>query len=368
MHLPSAAPHYTPYQLAAHVQTRLRDAVLAHKAAPSRAPSPPPVLLSFVSRPTYTFGRRQAVDADPETGASGLGDADMARLTAPLVVRHRWRRRSGGEPETETTVFTPEVLATPRGGLTTYHGPGQVVMWPVLDLTALSRPGQLSSRSSRLTVRDYVCALEGATMAAVRRLYGERSRLGDVIGRTEDPGVWVLSPAPSTQLGSYDANGNGNEDPYPRKLAAVGVHLRRHVSALGTAVNLRVPLPLGKDGADVDDETTNPWRRFVPCGLEGKSVTSVAREMSSRAEVLAGSPDSDSGDEDLEAAGFAAVWADELAALLGLAGARNVPMVVDDDGPHRRRHRETGEDDDIQASWLRDQASAAVLEWQQGVS
>lgn len=69
----------------------------------------------------------------------------------------------------------------------------------------------------------------------------------------DEPGVWVEA------------------DWQERKIAALGVHHRRYVTALGIAVNINVPVTGGMD--------INPWSRFVPCGLEGKLVTSVAAEM-----------------------------------------------------------------------------------------
>jgi lipoyl(octanoyl) transferase len=57
----------------------------------------------------------------------------------------------------------------------------------------------------------------------------------------------------------------------------MGVHHRRHVTALGIAVNIDVPVKGSED--------TNPWARFVPCGLEGKLVTSVAAELRDNGDI-----------------------------------------------------------------------------------
>lgn len=69
-----------------------------------------------------------------------------------------------------------------------------------------------------------------------------------------------------------------------RKISALGIHLRRHVSSLGAAVNLDMPVvrPGGGGGSDngtTQDEKSNPWARFVACGLEGKGVTCVEEEL-----------------------------------------------------------------------------------------
>jgi len=279
IHLPSspATGVYPPYRLAATVQEFLRRRLLASKdAAPSAGPPPPPTLLTFTPRPTYTLGRRQALAA---------AAPERARLGAPLAVR-------------PGQTFAPAVLRSPRGGLTTYHGPGQVVLWPVLDLAAVARPP--------LGVRAYVALLEAATVDLLRDRFG-------LVGRTEcEPGVWVRPRA------AEDAGAPA------RKIAAVGVHLRRHVTALGTALNLDMPATPSSPGADEDesledmlfgppdaapDEATNPWARFVPCGLPGRGVTSA------RAELPPGAPEAL-----LDPAAAAAAWAALFAARLG-AGA-----------------------------------------------
>jgi lipoyl(octanoyl) transferase len=69
----------------------------------------------------------------------------------------------------------------------------------------------------------------------------------------------------------------------------MGVHHRRHVTALGIAVNIDVPVE--------GPEEVNPWARFVPCGLEGKLVTSVAAELGG-------------GLKDRDMASLAARWAE----------------------------------------------------------
>lgn len=115
-----------------------------------------------------------------------------------------------------------ELAQTDRGGDITYHGPGQLVVYPILDLNALG-----------LRLHDYMRLLEQAVIAAVAR-FG--------IAAERDPGatgVWV----------------NG------RKLCAMGVRVRRWVSMHGLAVNV----------------TTNlaHFDLIVPCGLQGRRATSL---------------------------------------------------------------------------------------------
>lgn len=220
VYLPSQWPTYTPYALACAVQDTLAAPHFAHKASPLARP-PAPSVLSFTPAPTYTLGRRQ----------KELGRELEDVLTAPL----RIVREPQPVGEEETASFRPEVTHSSRGGLTTYHGPGQLVLWPVLDLRSpLHRP---------LTVRSYARLLEDTTVAFLRDAFGIEGARDE-----ENPGVWVGA----------------------RKIAAMGIHLRRHVATLGVAVNLSVPVAGG--------EEVNPWARFVPCGIEGRGVTSVWEE------------------------------------------------------------------------------------------
>lgn len=147
-----------------------------------------------------------------------------------------------GSEEKGKAFFRPDVTHAPRGGLTTYHGPGQLVLWPVIDLH--------SPLHAHLSVRDYACLLEKTTIATLARRWGLDGFT------TANPGVWVRS----TQQ-------EGDE----RKIAALGVHLRRHVTGLGVAINYNTPV--------TGPEETNPWGRIVACGLGDRSVTSVCAEL-----------------------------------------------------------------------------------------
>ncbi|PKS09607.1 hypothetical protein jhhlp_004225 [Lomentospora prolificans] len=179
--------------------------------------------------PTYTLGRRQR----------SLTPDQHRTLSAPLTVRQPW-----SPPDAEPITFTPDVLHSLRGGLTTYHGPGQLVLWPVTDLRSPHHP--------HFSVRAYASLLEDTTAFLLR------SRFGIATFRDEDnPGVWVRSDDPS----------RGPD----RKIAALGIHLRRHITTLGLALNITLPT---KGSTEV-----NPWARFTPCGIPDRDVTSVAAEV-----------------------------------------------------------------------------------------
>jgi lipoyl(octanoyl) transferase len=121
-----------------------------------------------------------------------------------------------------------EFHATDRGGDITYHGPGQIIGYPILDLAAHKKD-----------VRWYVEQLEEIMIRA-------SAGFGIMAKRFEDKhGIWVHTP-------------NGEE-----KLAALGVHLSRWVTSHGFAYNVSTNL--------------NYFDLIVPCGISGKRATSLER-------------------------------------------------------------------------------------------
>ena len=119
------------------------------------------------------------------------------------------------------------VVETDRGGDITFHGPGQLVAYPILHL-----------RNRGLGAADYVRTLEQAVIDTLAALTVEATR---VRGR---PGVWV------------PATGGA-----PAKIAAVGVRVRRGVSTHGLALNVSTDLAW--------------FDAIVPCGLADAGVTSL---------------------------------------------------------------------------------------------
>ncbi|KAK7408838.1 hypothetical protein QQX98_008960 [Neonectria punicea] len=245
---------FVPYDTAHAAQDDLRARLLAWKNLPDDPPPdpPPPHLLTFEATPTITLGRRQ----------SALTPTQSSRLRAPLRVVLPRRP----VPVSEAS-FTPDVRQTSRGGLTTYHGPGQLVFWPVVDMH--------SPLHARYSVLFYAAHLEATT----RRLLADVFGLASYTTRDE-PGVWMPTPAGQPE----------------RKIAALGVHHRRHVTSLGIALNVDIPV--------TGPEDVNPWARFVPCGLDGKLVTSVATELQQR-----DGEDASDGLVNLDMATLAARWA-----------------------------------------------------------
>jgi lipoyl(octanoyl) transferase len=160
----------------------------------------PDVLLLLEHPPTYTKGRRT------KPGELGMGEA--------------WYRMQG-----------IEVCETDRGGRVTYHGPGQLVGYPIVSLK------EYGGR-----VKDYVCNLE--------RLMIDSLAPYDISAEVIEglPGVWV-----------------GGGPPEGRKIGSIGVHVNRGVTTHGFAINVNNDL--------------QPFEWVVPCGIEGVRMTSIGREL-----------------------------------------------------------------------------------------
>lgn len=131
-----------------------------------------------------------------------------------------------------------EFHETDRGGDITYHGPGQVVGYPILDL-AEHRQGRGRD------VRWYVQQLEEVVIRATAD-FGVNARRSDA-----GHGAWVEAPV----------SGGAPEE----KLAAVGVHLSRWVTSHGFAYNVATDLRY--------------FELIVPCGIAGKRATSLEKEL-----------------------------------------------------------------------------------------
>jgi lipoyl(octanoyl) transferase len=131
-----------------------------------------------------------------------------------------------------------ELRETDRGGEATYHGPGQLVVYPIVDLRALG-----------LGPVTYVAALEWAIIDTLAVYLVEAHRIS---GRT---GIWVD--------GDGADPGEGN-NPSGRKIAAIGVRISRGVAMHGLALNVSTDLSM--------------FKHIVPCGMPGLDVTSIEAE------------------------------------------------------------------------------------------
>ncbi len=122
-----------------------------------------------------------------------------------------------------------ELVETDRGGKSTYHGPGQLVCYPILDLR---RHGQ--------DVKRYCRELEEALIRTLSPLELEATRIEGLTG------IWLERP--------------------PRKIASIGIHISKWITTHGYALNV-----------DLDPAPFTDW--ITACGLEDAQFTTVAREL-----------------------------------------------------------------------------------------
>jgi lipoyl(octanoyl) transferase len=175
-----------------------------------------------------------------ESVLAKVADGAAERL---LLVEHPPVITLGRRPPTEAHLLATrdelagagvEVVHSDRGGDITFHGPGQLVAYPIIRLI-----------DHRLSVGGYVRMLEHSVIAAL-------AELGVAGGR--EPGA----------VGVWTQNA---------KICAIGVRIRRGVSMHGLALNVDIDL--------------SRFDLIVPCGLSGRSVNSLRRVLGERAPSMA---------------------------------------------------------------------------------
>jgi lipoyl(octanoyl) transferase len=185
-----------------------RQAQKALEAA-RHAGAVPDVLLLLEHPPVYTKGRRAQA--------------------AELPMGEDWYRMQG-----------IEIADTDRGGRVTYHGPGQLVAYPIVDL-----------KPYRDDVHAYVRRMERVMIAAL----GEWDVTAQVIdGLT---GVWTAGDPPPAGTA--------------RKIGSIGIHVSRSITTHGLAINVNNDL--------------QPFEWIVPCGIEACRMTSVSRELGAEQDI-----------------------------------------------------------------------------------
>lgn len=142
------------------------------------------------------------------------------------------------------------VIATNRGGQVTFHGPGQVVAYPLLNL---QRAGYF--------VKEYVYRLEEAVIRTLRHVGVTGHRVAGAPGiyvRLDDPGSHALLPQRPQKISTDSTPGKLGSDPDFSglgKVAALGIKVSRHCTYHGVALNVAMDL--------------SPFERINPCGYAG---------------------------------------------------------------------------------------------------
>jgi lipoyl(octanoyl) transferase len=205
-----ARPGLVPYDEARALQKSLEAARLDDQI--------PDLLLLLEHPPVYTKGRRSTPDE--------------------LPMREDWYRMQG-----------IEVTDTDRGGRVTYHGPGQLVGYPIMSL-----------RPYGDDVHAYIRRMERVIIDA---LADWNVQVGLREGLT---GVWTKGSAPGAV-----SEAAGSPAAEARKIGSIGVHVNRGVTTHGFAINVNNDL--------------QPFEWIVPCGLEACRMTSLTRELGSEQDM-----------------------------------------------------------------------------------
>jgi len=158
-------------------------------------------------------------------------DNHLFLLEHPHVFTHGPRSDLATNIKVEPASVGAELVPVKRGGDVTYHGPGQLVGYPIVNV------------DNAIGAADHVCAVQSVLVRSLREL-----GLRDVGCLDEYPGVWVEPDGPN-----------------PRKIAAIGVRLARGRTMHGFALNVATDMRFMRE-------------YIVPCGIGDKPVTSLAEE------------------------------------------------------------------------------------------
>jgi lipoyl(octanoyl) transferase len=167
----------------------------------------PDVLLLLEHPPVYTRGRRATEEE--------------------LPMQREWYEMQG-----------IEVHDTDRGGRVTYHGPGQLVAYPIVSLQPYGDD-----------VHEYVRKLERVAIGALAEHGVAAQTIEDLTG------VWTEGEPPGPEVGAAAA----------RKIGSIGLHVSRGVTTHGLAINVNNDL--------------QPFEWVVPCGIDDCRVTSLSHEL-----------------------------------------------------------------------------------------
>ncbi len=238
-----------------------------------------------LGRVDYASGLRLQQQLVELRKAGQIGDVLVLLEHSPVITLGRNANAANvlASPE-QLAIRGVEVFDCDRGGDVTFHGPGQLVGYPIFDLRGFERSSQLSGLRSQegqavaassgrrtLGAVDYVRLLEevlirtcndfgirtkripGLTGAWTNRVErGSKDREGDRGSSTPPGDRFADRPAPLRMTGTA-------------KIAAIGVHISRAVTSHGFALNVNTDLSL--------------FDLIVPCGIASKPVTSMQREL-----------------------------------------------------------------------------------------
>jgi lipoyl(octanoyl) transferase len=193
-----------------------------------------------------------------------------------LLLEHKPVITLGRNAKAANVVASPALLAQrgvelfecDRGGDVTFHGPGQIVGYPIFDLRghasgavdASARRASTSSPPKHLGAVDFVRRLEEVLIRTCADFAIPTKRIEGLTG------VWTNPEAAATQVGTAASAVERSEASAPEaKLAAIGIHISRFVTSHGFALNVNPDLTY--------------FNLIIPCGITSKPVTSMQQEL-----------------------------------------------------------------------------------------
>jgi len=187
-----------------------------------------------------------------------------------LLLEHKPVITLGRNAKAANVVASPEFLKDrgvelfecDRGGDVTFHGPGQIVGYPIFDLRGFASP---DGKRKTLGVIEFVRRLEDVLMRTCADFAIPTKRVAGLTGVWTDPEAsnnhveTAASAVPRRVASGPDHNADA-------KLAAIGVHISRYVTSHGFALNVNTDLSY--------------FNLIIPCGITSKPVTSMQKELS----------------------------------------------------------------------------------------
>jgi len=186
-----------------------------------------------------------------------------------LLLEHKPVITLGRNAKAANVVASPELLAQrgvelfecDRGGDVTFHGPGQIVGYPIFDLRGFATP---DGKRKTLGAVDFVRRLEDVLIRTCADFAIPTKRVPGLTG------VWTNAASDNAHVGTAASAVQRSEASGPgtaaeAKLAAIGVHISRFVTSHGFALNVNVDLSY--------------FDLIVPCGITSKPVTSMQKEL-----------------------------------------------------------------------------------------
>jgi lipoyl(octanoyl) transferase len=221
-------------------------------------------LISVVQLGTidYATGLRLQQQLVELRKAGKIGDVLLLLEHSPVITL-------GRNAKAANVIASPELLAQrgvelcecDRGGDVTFHGPGQIVGYPIFDLRGFASP---DGKRKTLGAVEFVRRLEEVLIRTCADLVIPAKRIAGLTG------VWTNYDLDTTHVGTAASAVQRSEASKPKetaeaKLAAIGVHISRFVTSHGFALNVNTDLSF--------------FNLIIPCGITSKPVTSMQQEL-----------------------------------------------------------------------------------------